>query len=168
MLKLIPTPIRQYTRLYGRMTRSQYFRWLAVLLAIYVFCAWVDLRFIGPLLGYLPFEEAEEQYLTTAAAVLFVVPWVTSSVRRLHDVDRSGRWMFLAIFPLLIMYFSEDIGFSLYGYLAGGTVSGWFVDLLIDWLPWVIIGLAAISFSPVIYWSVKKGSNEPNRYGVRS
>jgi len=171
MLKLVPMPIRQYAQFYGRMTRSQYLRWLGFLLAVYVIAAWLDLRFIAPMLGYLPFEEVEEQYLTLAAAALLVVPWLASNVRRLHDVNRTGWWMVLAIAPVLILYFSNDIGFFLYGFFSDSSQSGWVPPVvsgfIINWLPWIIMGLAALSFSPIIIWSLMKGSNEPNRFGTR-
>lgn len=171
MLKLIPQPIRQYAQFHGRMTRSQYFRWLGLLLVVYIVCAWVDLRFIAPLLGYLPFEEVEEQYLTIAAGLLFAVPWLSSNVRRLHDVSRSGWWMLLAIFPLLIVMFSEDVGFSLYGLLTEGFLANLIpadlAESAINSLPWVVIGIGVVCFLPVIYWSLKKGSGEPNRFGAR-
>lgn len=171
MLKLIPQPIRQYAVFHGRMTRSQYFRWLFFILIVYVVCAWVDLRFMAPMLGYLPFEEVEEQYLTIAAAVLLIVPWLASNVRRLHDVNRIGWWMVLAIVPILIVISLDDAGFLLYDLLTEGFLS----DLLptnhaewaIDSMSWIIFGIAALCFSPIIYWSVKKGSAEPNRFGAR-
>lgn len=171
MLKLVPKPIRQYAQFQGRMTRSQYFRWLAFLLLVYIICAWVDLRFIAPMMGYLPFEEVEEQYLTIAAAALLVVPWLASNVRRLHDVNRTGRWMLLAVFPALIIYFSEEIGFGLYELFTEGFLSNLLspdlADTAINSMPWVIIGIAALSFLPVIYWSFKKGSAKPNPFGAR-
>jgi len=171
MLKLVPMPIRQYARFYGRMTRSQYFRWLGFLLAVYVAAAWLDLRFIAPALGYLPFEEVEEQYLTLIAAALLIVPWLASTVRRLHDLDRTGWWMILAILPVLILYYSYDIGFFLYELLSDNSISNWMpanlLEIVINWLPWIIIAMAVLSFSPVIFWSIKRGSNEPNRFGTR-
>ncbi|MFK5981047.1 MAG: DUF805 domain-containing protein [Rhizobiaceae bacterium] len=171
MLKLIPQPIRQYAQFHGRMTRSQYFRWLFFILVVYVVCAWVDLRFIAPMLGYLPFEEVEEQYLTVAAALLLAVPWLASNVRRLHDVNRAGWWMMLAIVPILIVIFTDDVGFLLYGLLTEGFLSKLLSTNLAEWamdsISWVIIGIGAICFSPVIYWSMVKGSGEPNRFGAR-
>ncbi|MBL4725940.1 MAG: DUF805 domain-containing protein [Rhizobiaceae bacterium] len=171
MLKLIPQPIRQYAQFHGRMTRSQYFRWLGFLLVVYIICAWVDLRFIAPTLGYLPFEEVEEQYLTIAAGVLLVVPWLASGVRRLHDVNRRGWWMLLGIFPFLIAIFYEEMGFSLYGLLTEGLVSELLpadlAEMAINSMPWVIIGIGVLCFSPVIILNLIKGSGEPNQFGVR-
>lgn len=171
MLKLIPQPIRQYAVFQGRMTRSQYFRWLFFLLIVYVVCAWVDLRFIAPMLGYLPFEEVEEQYLTIGAAALFIVPWLASNVRRLHDVNHTGWWMVLAIVPILIVVFLDDAGFILYDLLTEGFLSVLLPANVVDWaidsMSWIIIGIGTLCFLPVIYWSLKKGSGEPNRFGAR-
>lgn len=171
MLKLVPMPIRQYARLHGRMTRSQFLRWLGYLLLAYIIAATLDLRIIAPMLGYLPFEEVEEKYLTWAAAALLVIPWLTSNVRRLHDVSRSGWWMLFAIFPLLIFFYSNEVGFTLYNSLTSGMLSSLVPvsigEIVINWLPWVVIALAFASFGPVIIWSFMKGSNEPNRFGVR-
>lgn len=171
MLKLVPKPIRQYAQFHGRMTRSQYFRWLGILLVIYIVCAWIDLRFIAPELGYMAFEEVEEQYLTMVIAALLAVPWLSSTVRRLHDINRTGWWTLLVILPLLILYFSEDIGFGLYELLTEGLLANWvsadLADMAINSMAMVIIGLAALSFLPVIYWCLKKGSGEPNRFGAR-
>lgn len=172
MLKLVPMPLRQYAKLTGRITRSQFLRWLGFLLLAYIVAATLDLRIIAPMLGYLPFEEVEEKYLTWATAALLVVPYVTSNIRRLHDVNRSGWWMLFAIVPMLVLYFSNEIGFSLYGSLSGGLLFDVlpmsFSELVINWLPWVVIALAIASFGPVIVWSLKKGSNEPNKYGTRN
>ena len=172
MLKLVPTPIRQYANFIGRITRSQFFRWLGFLLAVYVVVAWLDLRFIAPMLGYLPFEDVEEQYLTTGAAILLFIPWLASCVRRLHDANKTGWWMLFAVLPALIMYFSNEVGFYLYNSLTSGglstIVSKDLATSLLNNLSFLIPILAAISFAPVIYLHMKKGSSEPNRYGERT
>ena len=171
MYKLVPTPLLQYAKFIGRITRSQFLRWLGFLLAVYVISAWLDLRFIAPILGYLPFEEVEEQYVTIAAALLLVVPYLASNVRRLHDVARSGWWMLFAVFPVLVLYKSELVARALYTTLSSlsqkGILSDAISNFLINQLPWVVIILAILSFGPVLIWSLKKGSNEPNRFGTR-
>jgi uncharacterized membrane protein YhaH (DUF805 family) len=171
MLKLVPMPIRQYAKFNGRMTRNRFLRWLVFLGLVYVLCAWVDLAVIAPALGYLPYEEVEERYLTMIAGIIFILPWFSSSVRRLHDVNRSGWWMLLAIPMGLIFYFSANIGFAAYGFLADPSVSGWvpqnIVEFAINRMSWFATVLAMLSYSPVIYWSLKKGRNEKNRFGLR-
>ena len=171
MLKLLPTPIRQYAQFGGRTTRSQFFRWLGFLLAVYVIVAWLDLRFMAPMLGYLPFEEVEEQYLTNFAAIALAVPWLASCVRRLHDVNQTGWWMVFAIPPILILYYSYEVGFFLYGSLTSGILASLLpanlAASIINNLSIAVPVLAILSFTPVIFWHLQKGSNQPNRYGVR-
>ena len=169
MLKLVPKPIRQYAKFKGRMTRSQFLRWLGILLLIYIICAWIDLAFIAPALGYLPFEEVEEQYLTTIAIILLVIPWLSSNIRRLHDVNASGWWMLFAIPMILIIYFASDIAFALYGFLtrSAGAIPPNIVEFVMNWMPWLIISMAVFCFSPAIFWMIKKGVNIPNRFGSR-
>ncbi len=171
MLKLVPMPLRQYARFNGRMTRSQFFRWLGFLLIVYVICAWVDLRFIAPMLGYLPFEEVEDHYATNIAAALLFVPFLTSSVRRLHDVDKSGWWMLFGILPFLILFPPTRINSWLFSLFAQPATQelippAW-MEILFGSFELVLIALALILFAPVIYQQLKKGSNEPNRFGAR-
>ena len=171
MLKFIPKPLLQYARFQGRITRSRFLRWLAFLYLVYLACAWIDLQFIAPALGYLPFEEVEEQYLVSVAAALFAIPWLASHIRRLHDVDKSGWWMIFAIPMLLVLYFSSYIATAIYRFLITGPGAGQFsqgsMEMIIGWLPMIVFGLAAFCFSPVIWWSLKKGSNGKNRFGPR-
>ena len=171
MLKLVPMPLRQYALVHGRMTRSQFFRWLGFLLAVYVIAAWLDLRFIAPILGYLPFEEVEEQYITLAAALVLLIPYLASNIRRLHDVDRTGWWMLIAILPVLVILYSQEIGFATYGLITGPTLSSLIpqnlLSQIVNSLPWLVIGFAIFCFLPIIIWSLMKGSNEPNRFGTR-
>ncbi len=172
MLKLIPTPIRQYANFVGRITRSQFFRWLGFLLAVYVIAAWLDLRFMAPMLGYKPFEEIDEQYLTNGAILLLFIPWLASCVRRLHDVNKTGWWMLFAILPALIMYFSNEVGFYFYNSLTSGALStilpNELAATILNNITFLIPVLIAISFTPVIFWHMKKGSSDPNRYGERN
>ncbi len=171
MLKLVPTPLLEYTKFTGRMTRSQFFRWLGFLLIVYIIAAWLDLRFVAPMLGYLPFEEVEEHYVTWAAALFLFIPYLASNVRRLHDVNHSGWWMLFAVAPLAVLYFSQEIGFALFASMSDGLLGKILPQsltaLVLNWLPWVVIALAVVSFGPVIVWSIMKGSKEPNRFGTR-
>jgi len=171
MLKLVPIPLLRYAQFTGRMSRSQFLRWLAVLGLVYVFCSWVDLSFIAPALGYLPFEEVEERYVTTIAALLLVTPLISSNVRRLHDVNRSGWWMLLAIPTVAILYFSSVFALAVYGFISDPSASAWLsqdvTQYLVYRVSWLVIAIAMLSFLPVIYWSLKRGKSEENRFGPR-
>ncbi len=171
MLKIIPSPLRKYARFQGRMPRSRFLRWLGLLFLCYLLAGWIDLQFIAPALGYLPNEDVKEQYVVIIAALLLVTPWLSSHVRRLHDVNRSGWWMVFAIPMLLILYFGSDIVSAIYLFLAENYPTSLQPQgtgfMFVTWVPFVPTGLAVLSFSPVILWSLKKGSKEPNRFGAR-
>ncbi|MCP4183089.1 MAG: DUF805 domain-containing protein [Hyphomicrobiales bacterium] len=172
MPKLIPPAIRQYAQFEGRMSRSQYLRWLALLFVYYMIAGWIDLQFIAPALGYLPNEDVREKYAVTIVGLLLFLPWLTASVRRLHDVSQSGWWMLFAIPMFLILYFRNEVGLSAYLFLADSFVTPLLpqsiTELAIMWLPWIVNGLAALSYLPVIYWSLKKGLKQENRFGFPS
>jgi uncharacterized membrane protein YhaH (DUF805 family) len=169
MPKLIPPAISQYAQFYGRMSRSKYLRWLALLFVYYIIAGWIDLRFIAPALGYLPNEDVREQYMVTIVGLLLFLPWLTSSVRRLHDVTRSGWWMLFAIPMFLILYFKDRVGLSVYLFLTDSFVTSLLpqgtTEMAIMWLPWIVNALALLCFSPVIFWCLKKGSKKDNRFG---
>lgn len=169
MPKMIPPAIRQYAQFKGRMSRSQHLRWLALLFVYYIIAGWIDLQFIAPALGYLPNEDVREQYMVSIVGLLMFLPWLTSSVRRLHDVNRSGWWMLFAIPMFLIINFKNEIGPSVYFFMADSFVTPLLpqgtAEIAIMWLPWIVIGLALLSFSPVIFWILKKGSKKENRFG---
>ena len=170
MAKLIPPAISQYAQFNGRMARSQYLRWLALLFVYYIIAGWIDLQFIAPALGYLPNEDVREQYMVSIVGLLLFLPWLTSSVRRLHDVNRSGWWMLFAIPMFLILYFKDNLmekaGLPVYLFLTDSFVTPLLpqgaTEMIIMWLPWI---LALLSYSLVIYWSLKKGSKKENRFG---
>jgi uncharacterized membrane protein YhaH (DUF805 family) len=173
MPKLIPPAIRQYAKFDGRMSRSQYLRWLALLFVYCFIAGWIDLQFISSAVGGIPNEVGKGgHYVVTIVAVLLALPWLTSSVRRLHDVNRSGWWMVFAIPMFLIFYFNNEIGLSVYFFLADSFVTSLLplgtAEIAILWLPWNVYGLALLSFSPVIFWILKKGSKQENRFGLPS
>lgn len=169
MPKLIPPAISKYAQFHGRMSRSQFLRWLALLFVYYVIAGWIDLQFIAPALGYLPNEDVKEQYVVTIVALLLVLPWLTSNFRRLHDVNKSGWWMLFAIPMFLILYFKDHVGLSVYLFLtdsfAAPLLPQGMAEMVIMWLPWVVNALALLSFSPAIFWLLKKGSKIENQYG---
>jgi len=151
------------------MSRSQYLRWLALLFVYYMIAGWIDLQFIAPALGYLPNEDVKEQYVVTTIAILLFLPWLTSSVRRLHDVNRTGWWILFAIPMFAIFFFRDHVGLAIYQFLADSFITPMLpqgsMENVIMWLPWIVNGLALICYSPMIFWILKKGSKNENRFG---
>ena len=95
---------RNFTNFWGRSGRSEFWFWLLY--------ANVFLLLGG--LGVLLFVRLEDVmaplailYLSITAVVL--LPSLAVSVRRLHDIGRSGWWLFIhfvpVVGPLLLLYF---------------------------------------------------------------
>jgi uncharacterized membrane protein YhaH (DUF805 family) len=82
----VVTCLRKAAQARGRATRAEF--WYFVLFCLTVFIA-------ATLLGVLV---AGEEYAPAFFAVpwlLFIVPWISAGMRRLHDTGRSGGWCFL-------------------------------------------------------------------------
>lgn len=94
---------QKYADFNGRACRSEYW-WWALAYAI----AYIALAIVGSILGrigmFLPF-------LLVAAVI---VPSIAVSIRRLHDVDKSGWWLLIALVPfvggLILLYFTVQRG----------------------------------------------------------
>ncbi|HEV7491223.1 MAG TPA: DUF805 domain-containing protein [Rhodanobacteraceae bacterium] len=97
--------LKKYRQFEGRARRSEY--WYFTLFHIFILLALmlVDVVFrkmIG--LHFNPFS--------TLYGLAVMVPNIAVNVRRLHDTDRSGWWLLLALVPLvglvLIVFLVED------------------------------------------------------------
>ena len=95
--------LKKYTLFTGRARRSEYWYFVLVNLVIALVLAMVD-GLIRKMLGMSPFG------MLYSLAVL--VPGIAVSIRRLHDTDRSGWWLLLALVPLvglvLIWFLAQD------------------------------------------------------------
>lgn len=85
--------MRRYATFSGRSTRSQF--WLYTLIAFLLLCvaAMFDVA-----LGF-----ADEETLVIAGIVYLahLIPTLAVTVRRLHDIDRTGWWVLIAFVPLV-------------------------------------------------------------------
>jgi uncharacterized membrane protein YhaH (DUF805 family) len=102
--------MRNYLNVEGRARRTEYWMFLLVYLGIVVVASVLDaMTGTGLLAGLM--------------ALVHLIPSITVGVRRLHDIDRSGWWLLVALVPLI----------------------GWLIAL---------------------YWAVKEGDAQANRYGA--
>ncbi len=87
--------LKQYADFSGRARRKEF--WMFVLFnIIFAFVAMLLDRMFGVAfegIGYGPF------YILYALAVL--IPGLAVEVRRLHDIGKSGWWIFIALIPLV-------------------------------------------------------------------
>lgn len=101
----------------------------------------------------LPYET--HNLIGNALAALLAIPVPALLVRRLHDQDRTGRWVWLAVFAFGV-WAVRTIVSQLLGYDARIQLDTWIWPL--DWL--VIFTNIAIILAIVL-----PGTPGPNRYG---
>ncbi len=87
--------LKKYAVFSGRSRRKEYFYfYFFYILFIFV------LTFIDVMIG--TYDEVAEIGLFGGVFVLFMlIPLLAASVRRLHDTDRSGWWLLIALIPLI-------------------------------------------------------------------
>ncbi len=87
----IKVGFQKYVVFKGRAIRSEYWYWVLFVFIVSVVTSVLDLGM---------FPDVEWSPLNTATSVAFFLPGIAVSVRRLHDVGRSGWWLLL-IFTII-------------------------------------------------------------------
>ena len=114
-MNLYLNALRRYAVFEGRSTRQEY--WLFVLINVLIQIAAFTIA------SFTPESVAIVIMLAYAAYVLItLVPSIAVTVRRLHDMNRSGWWILIALFPfvggivLLVFLATEgDLNANKYG-----------------------------------------------------
>ncbi|MFX0046512.1 MAG: DUF805 domain-containing protein [Candidatus Hermodarchaeota archaeon] len=99
------TVLKKYAVFSGRARRKEF--WMFVLFNL-IFT--IVLGIIGRLLGLGPDNYS---VLSTIYGLAVLVPSIAVGVRRLHDTNRSGWWLFISLIPLagaivLIVFMAQD------------------------------------------------------------
>ena len=84
----ISSGFRNYVNFSSRSRRSEYWYWALFVTLVAVVAAIVDAATTGYLLGAL-------------FSLATILPDFAVAVRRLHDIDRSGWWLLLALVPII-------------------------------------------------------------------
>jgi uncharacterized membrane protein YhaH (DUF805 family) len=85
----------RYFEFWGRTSRRQYWTYQLVMIAATVAAVFAD---IGAIRSGI--ETDHIGLIVTFVAIFHCVPSVTATVRRLHDIGRSGWWYLLCFVPL--------------------------------------------------------------------
>jgi uncharacterized membrane protein YhaH (DUF805 family) len=108
-MKEFLTVFRRWNDFSGRSSRREYWMFTLVLLIIAFVLGVLD----GVMLGVMDYSqgETEAQFLTlgNAYSLVTLIPSISVSVRRLHDIDKSGWWLLLCLTGigiLLIIYWA--------------------------------------------------------------
>jgi uncharacterized membrane protein YhaH (DUF805 family) len=103
-VEAISSCFRNYANFSGRAVRSEYWYWfLFVAIVLIVFGAIDESLYPGPLnIGLF-------SYVTMAVVLALILPTLAVSVRRLHDIDRTGWWVLIGatfIGTLVLIYWA--------------------------------------------------------------
>jgi uncharacterized membrane protein YhaH (DUF805 family) len=133
-------PLKKYADFAGRASRSEFWFFFLFVIVVQAIARVVDLFFGRGMV--LP------GVFSMLAAVLLFVPQLAVTVRRLHDVNRSGRELvvpcvMLLALPLFVMF---------RGVIGGIIALGYY-------------GIVLLLFANLALLLIKKGSSIPNRYG---
>lgn len=135
-------PIRKYAVFSGRAPRAEY--WWFYLATL-----------IGGFIADGVDAAVGTEVVSLIVSLALLIPWVAVSVRRLHDIDRSGWWMMILLLPFLalVVAFALDPATSseTFAGMPGAVVAG-------------LIGVLIAGITLLIFM-VTAGTEGPNEYG---
>ena len=85
----VRTCLSKYVTFQGRAERSEYWWFVLAYVIAIIVATVIDNAIIG------------QPILTTIVSLGSILPLLAVTVRRLHDTDRSGWWIFLGFVPLI-------------------------------------------------------------------
>jgi uncharacterized membrane protein YhaH (DUF805 family) len=86
--------LKKYAVFGGRSRRKEYWYFLLFNIIVAIVLAWID-----ALLG--TFSSSGIGVLSGIYGLAILIPSLAVTVRRLHDIDRSGWWILINLFPLI-------------------------------------------------------------------
>ena len=129
--------LRKYAEFNGRASRHEFWCFFA-----FVIIANAVSGLIGMLFGFGP-------ALSALVGLLLIVPQISVAVRRLHDLNKSGREL---VVPC-VMFAALPLAFAFRGVLPKLVALGF-------------LGITLLAFANLLTLFLKKGSSIPNRYGA--
>lgn len=114
--------LKNYFNFYGRASRAEYWWWFLFNALVITAAVLFDILVVsGLILGISELQQSSgtsgtvvavgmflPNILTMIVTLFLLLPTLTVAVRRLHDVDRSGFWVFITVIPffgaLLLLY----------------------------------------------------------------
>ena len=129
--------LKKYADFSGRASREEF--WLFF---VFVIIANAVASLVGALLAVGPL-------FAGAIGVLLLIPQLAVAVRRLHDVNKTGRELIVPCVMLLLV----PVAFAFRGILPQIVALGY-------------LGITVLAFANLLTLFMKKGSTIPNRYGA--
>jgi uncharacterized membrane protein YhaH (DUF805 family) len=139
-------PVQKYVDFKGRAPRAEYWWYtLAVIVAAIVVSVVEGILGLGASVG--PYG-----VLSLILMLALLLPGLGVTVRRLHDTNRSGWWILVAVIPYAIL------GFMAAGAAASGDLTGLATAGLLSLV--ALVGAIAL-----LVFMVLPGNQGPNKYG---
>jgi len=108
------TVLAKYRTFTGRASRAEFWWWILAVIILMVVLGLVDGAIVAPLLGFDAFAENAGQPLSLLVSLVLLLPAIAVSIRRLHDIDRTGWWLLLGLVPVIgslaLLYFYVQKG----------------------------------------------------------
>ena len=96
----IKSCFNKYASINGRATRSEYWYWILFVILVSVFTLIIDVSLLGSSI------DDEFAPLNSIWSLAVFIPGITVTVRRFHDVNRSGWWILIILTVIgIIPYF---------------------------------------------------------------
>lgn len=139
MFQSVLATLKKYAEFNGRASRAEFWTFFLFVVIAQAVAGLVDLMFGGGRNGVF----------ALLVGVLLFVPQLAVTVRRLHDINRSGRelvvpFLMLLAMPLFVMF---------RGFIAGIIMLGY-------------SGIVLLLFAHLFLLLIKQGSSIPNKYGA--
>lgn len=97
----VKSVLSRYATFSGRAVRSEFWWWVLFVLAVGAITNLIDGALVAPILGFQAFEENAGQPLSLLVSLALLLPSLAVSVRRLHDIGRSGWWILIGLIPVI-------------------------------------------------------------------
>jgi uncharacterized membrane protein YhaH (DUF805 family) len=141
-------PIRKYADFSGRAPRAEYWWFYLATMVIQI-----PLGIIDEMLG-------EWSPLSGLFGLAILLPTIAVSVRRLHDIDRTGWWLAAFFLPLVVLVIWAAVAIAAYLPGTPPEPSGSeLVGMIVAVIAFVILGIVLLVFT------LTQGTEGPNRFG---
>ena len=90
----IKSGFQKYIGFSGRAARSEYWYWVLFIVLLQIVAWLIDMTLFG-------FNTTGVNPIGSLLSLATLLPGLAVSVRRLHDIDRVGWWIFLALIPII-------------------------------------------------------------------
>ncbi|WP_419907508.1 DUF805 domain-containing protein [Hoeflea sp.] len=97
----VRTVLSKYFDFSGRATRPEFWWWILFVFILSLVLQLVDGAVIAPVLGFAAFSPDAGNPLSLISSLALLIPGLAVSVRRLHDISRSGWWILIVLVPII-------------------------------------------------------------------